>query len=57
MKECKIIRDLFPSYIDGLTNEETNQYIEEHLNNCEHCKKILEDMKKELKLDTIQKDS
>ena len=51
MKECKIIRDLFPSYIDGLTSETTNQYIEEHLKNCEECKKVLEDMKKDLKLD------
>lgn len=57
MKECKIIRDLFPSYIDGLTNEETNQYIEEHLNNCENCKKTLEDMRRELKLHITQKDS
>lgn len=55
--ECKIIKDLFPSYIDGLTNETTNQYIEEHLNNCEKCKKVLEDMKKEIKLDTTKKDS
>ena len=50
MKECKIIRDLFPSYIDELTNEETNQYIEEHLENCVECKNILNDMKKEIKL-------
>lgn len=56
-KDCKIIKDLFPSYIDGLTNEETNQYIEEHLNNCEKCKTVLEDMKKELELATMQKDS
>ena len=57
MKECKIIRDLFPSYIDDLTNEETNQYVEEHLNNCENCKKILEDMRKELKVGITKKDS
>lgn len=57
MKECKIIRDLFPSYIDGLTSETTNQYIEEHLNNCEECKKVLEDMKKDIKLETTKKDS
>ena len=57
MKECKIIRDLFPSYIDGLTNEDTNHYIEEHLNNCEECKTVLEDMKKDIKLDTTKKDS
>jgi len=55
-RDCKIIRDLLPSYIDSLTNESTNQYIEEHLNNCEQCKKILEDMKKELKLNTTPKE-
>lgn len=54
MKDCKIIRDLFPSYIDGLTSETTNQYIAEHLNNCEECKKVLEDMKKDLKLDKTE---
>ena len=26
MKECKIIQDLLPNYIEGLTNEETNKY-------------------------------
>ena len=57
MKECKIIRDLFPSYIDDLTSESTNQYIQEHLNSCKECKKVLEDMKKDIKLDTTQKDS
>lgn len=34
MKEknkCKIIQDLLPSYMDNLTEKETNQYIEEHL--------------------------
>ena len=56
-KNCKIIRDLFPSYVDGLTNKDTNQYIEEHLKNCEDCKKILQNMKKELRIDTTKKDS
>ena len=57
MKECKIIRDLFPSYIDGLTSESTNQYIQEHLDNCEDCQKVLETMKKDIKIDTTKKDS
>lgn len=57
MKECKIIRDLFPSYMDGLTAESTNQYIQEHLNNCEDCKKVLETMQKDIKLNTTKKDS
>ena len=29
--KCEIIRDLFPSYIDGLTSRESNELIEEHL--------------------------
>lgn len=57
LNDCKIIRDLFPSYIDGLTNETTNQYIEEHLKDCEDCKKALENMKKDIKLNTTKKSS
>ena len=41
-KECKIVQDLLPSYVDKLTNEETNQYIEEHL---KECKELLESVK------------
>ena len=47
-KECKIVQDLLPSYVDKLTNEETNQYIEEHLKECKECKEckaILKNMK------------
>ena len=43
--EHKLVQDLFPSYIDGLTSMETTQYIEEHLESCEECKKVLENMK------------
>ncbi len=42
---CEIIQDLLPSYIDGLTNEITNQAIEEHLTTCEVCRSILERMR------------
>ena len=45
---CNVVQDLLPNYIEGLTNEETNKYIEEHLNNCKECKKILDNMKSEL---------
>jgi predicted anti-sigma-YlaC factor YlaD len=36
---CNIVTDLLPSYTDGLTSEESNQLIEEHLTSCESCKK------------------
>ncbi|MGN0295442.1 MAG: DUF4825 domain-containing protein [Lachnospiraceae bacterium] len=42
---CELIRDLFPSYIDGLTSEVTNELVEEHVSECSSCREILEDMK------------
>lgn len=47
-KDCKIVQDLLPNYIENLTNEETNNFIEEHLKNCNECQIILENMKKDL---------
>ena len=47
-KDCKIVQDLLPNYIEKLTNEETNIFIEEHLNNCEECKEKLKNMQEEL---------
>lgn len=49
-KDCKIIADLLPNYIENLTNETTNQYIEEHLKECQDCKNALENMKKDLNI-------
>ena len=47
-KDCNIVQDLLPNYIERLTNEETNKFIEEHLKTCEDCKKIYDDMKESL---------
>lgn len=38
---CDIIRDLLPSYADGLTSSASNQLIEEHLPTCESCAAFL----------------
>lgn len=46
-KECEIIKDLLPNYIDKLTSRETNEFIEEHIKTCENCKKIYNSMKAE----------
>ncbi len=48
MKDCKIVQDLLPNYVENLTTKETNQFIEEHLENCKDCKTMLENMKREL---------
>lgn len=49
--DCKIIQDLLPNYIDGLTNEHTNEFIKEHLSKCESCKAKYNDMNEQLDLD------
>lgn len=51
-KDCKIIQDLLPNYIEKLTTAQTNNYIENHLDECNECSKIFENMKKEIKIDT-----
>ena len=48
--DCKIVQDLLPNYIDKLTNEYTNEFIERHLNECSECKKIYDKMKKQIDL-------
>ncbi len=55
-RDCKIVQDLLPNYIEKLTDEETNMYIEEHLRECNECKKVLENMQKELSLKTNKRD-
>jgi hypothetical protein len=37
-KECRIVEDLLPNYIEGLTNEVSNEFIETHLKECSACK-------------------
>ena len=56
-KNCKIIQDLLPNYIENLTNEETNIFIEEHLNTCSNCKIILENMRNDLKITNLHRDN
>jgi hypothetical protein len=41
---CSIVQDLLPNYIEKLASEDTNQVIEEHLENCEDCKKVYNQM-------------
>lgn len=35
---CAVVRDLLPSYTEGLTEEETNRAVEQHLEGCPHCR-------------------
>ena len=37
---CALVRDLLPSYVEGLTSEETNTAVEAHLASCPACAAI-----------------
>jgi len=37
--DCEVIKDLLPIYKDGVSDEKSNEVIEEHLKECEACKK------------------
>ena len=41
---CSVIRDLLPSYMEKLTEKETDEIIKEHLSHCEDCRKLYEGM-------------
>ena len=43
--DCKIIKDLLPLYAEDMVSEETAQYIDEHLKDCEECRTELESLK------------
>ena len=42
---CEVVRDLLPSYIDGLTSEVTNEEIVSHMSLCKECEKLYNEMK------------
>lgn len=44
-RECDIIKDLLPSYVDNICSEASNEWIEEHLAGCEDCRASAELMK------------
>lgn len=37
-RECDIIKDLLPSYVDEICSEASKEWVEEHLKTCEECK-------------------
>lgn len=44
-KECYIVRDLLPSYIDQLCSEESTKFIDQHMVECSSCTRTHQQMK------------
>lgn len=52
---CSMILDLLPNYIEGLCSQETAALVEEHLAQCEDCRKACEALKAPMEADTVPK--
>ena len=44
--ECSIVRDLLPLYVENMVSAETGEFVEEHLEGCETCRKECNGMKR-----------
>ena len=47
---CHIIQDILPLYVDGIVSEDTKEMVEEHLRECESCRKEAEHMQERIVL-------
>ncbi|MBQ9512091.1 MAG: DUF4825 domain-containing protein [Lachnospiraceae bacterium] len=54
---CDVVKDLLPSYVDGLTSDATNRIIEEHIGGCAGCAKTLQDMKVDAGIPQVPEDA
>lgn len=43
--DCCVVRDLLPSYIEELTEAETSAMVKEHIDHCEACRQVENDMR------------
>lgn len=39
-KQCHLVEDLWPLYEEGLVQQETKVWLEQHLEQCEHCQQL-----------------
>lgn len=47
-KNCKIVRDLLPSYMENLLSNESKLFVDEHIDSCSECKKYLDTISKDI---------
>ena len=53
---CYIVSDLLPLYQEDIVSEQTKKDIDKHVNECIECKKMMDAMKKELDIQTVNKE-
>ncbi len=53
--KCEIVRDLLPLYIDKVCSNETETEVKTHLETCNECRAVYDDMAREMKNQTEPK--
>lgn len=53
-RDCEIVRDLLPNYIEKLVSNGTKEYITNHISECSECKTIFEEMGENAFIETAQ---
>ncbi|MBP3596746.1 MAG: zf-HC2 domain-containing protein [Clostridia bacterium] len=51
---CKLVQDLLPNYIEKITAQETNEFVENHLKTCEICRDIHLNMISDLEKENVK---
>ena len=49
--KCEVIQDLLPLYIDNICSDESRHMVSEHLDSCNECKKLYQNMTDPVKQD------
>ena len=44
--DCSIVKELIPLYAEGIVSVETKEFIDDHFQSCENCRKLLEALAK-----------
>lgn len=45
---CEVIKDLLPLYQDGICSDESRKIVEEHLQSCDECRELLDNMNQKI---------
>lgn len=53
-KDCYIVEDLLPLYHEGLLQDETKEWVQQHIETCENCKELLALSKEDIEIEPIQ---
>lgn len=55
--KCSVVLDLLPLYEEGVCSDETKEYVVNHLEECNQCREIYNDMKVSIDTKYLKKEN